>query len=286
MVNLVTGATGNIGARVTRGLIALGERPRVLARDLQRARSLFGEAVDYLVGDLSNETSLEAAFDGVNAAFLVNSGPELAARDRLAAQIARKARVGRLIKLSSLGARASGRPATAVARWHADGEAAIQESGVPHTFIRSVGFMSNALAWAATIRATGMVRASAGNGRIAMIHPDDLASVAIVAMTSPAYEGEALAVTGPEALSYAEMAALIGTAIGRPISYVAVSDDEARRLMTASAMPPPLVNALVTLWREIREGLVSVVTGEVERVTGRRPIPFGTWAEENAAAFR
>lgn len=282
---MVTGATGNIGARVVRGLLALGYRPRVLIRDAAKAHGLFGDGVDYAVGDLSDEDSLDAAFAGAGALFLLNDGPNLALRDAMAARSAKRVGVGRLVKLSSQGARASG-PPTAVALWHAEGEAAIRDSGVPYTFVRSVGFMSNALGWAPAIKATGTVRASTGEGRIAMIHPDDLAAVAIATLTRPDYEGEALPVTGPEPLTYAEMTAAIGAAIGRSLGFVAISDEEARTFLSRIQMPPALADALVTLWSEVRQGLVSVVTGEVERVTGRRPIPFARWAQENAAAFR
>ena len=283
---LVTGATGNIGARVANGIVALGQRPRVLVRDAAQARAWFGDRVDYAVGDLADEGSLAAACAGVDAVFLVNGGTDLARRDGLAARVARAAGIGHLVKLSSLGARATGRPATAVALWHAAGEAAIKDSGVPYTFIQSVGFMSNALAWAPGIQAAGAVLASTGEGRIAMIHPDDLAAVAIAALSSGNHRGEALAVTGPEALSYAEMTALIGAAIGRTLTFVPVSDGKAAENLARTGMPPAMVAALVELWREVREGQVAVVTGDVERVTGRRPTAFRRWADENAAAFR
>ncbi len=286
MVHLVTGATGNIGARVVNGLLARGFRPRVLVRDAEKARARFGDRVDYVVGDLADARSLAAALAGADTLFLVNSGPDLARRDELAARTAKTAGVSHLAKLSSLGARASGRAATAVALWHAAGEAAIRDSGVPHTFIQSVGFMSNALAWAAGIRAAGVVRASTGDGRIAMIHPDDLAAVAVAAMTAPAPGEQTLAVTGPAALTYAEMTALIGAAIGRPLAFVPLSDDEARASLARTGMPPAVSDALVALWREVREGQVAAVTSDVERVTGRAPIGFRRWAEENADAFR
>lgn len=286
MPHLVTGATGTIGARVVSGLVARGERPRVLVRNLDKARALFGDRVGYAVGDLADERSLAEACAGAGAVFLVNGGPDLAHRDGLAARAAKAAGVRHLVKLSSLGARATGHAATAVALWHAGGEAAIRDSGVPYTFIQSVGFMSNALAWAASIRAAGVVRASAGDGRIAMIHPDDLAAVAIAALTTGAHRGETLAVTGPKALTYAEMTALVGAAIGRSLAFVSVSDAEAGAILARTGMPAVMVEALVTLWREVREGQVAVVTGDVERVTGRPPIGFRRWAEENAASFR
>jgi uncharacterized protein YbjT (DUF2867 family) len=200
----------------------------------------------------------------VGALFLVNSGPDLAARDAMAAQAARAAGVRRLVKLSSLGARASGE-ATAVALWHARGEAAIRASALPFTFVQSVGFMTNTLSWARSIKAEGVVRASTGDGRIAMIHPDDIAAVAVAALTTAEYEGRALAVTGPEALTYAEMTAKIGAAIGRDLRFEPTTDEEALESLRRAGMANDLADALVTLWREVREGRVDIVTDTVER---------------------
>jgi uncharacterized protein YbjT (DUF2867 family) len=285
MVHLITGATGNIGGRVVRQLVARGERPRVLVRDGQRARAQLGDSVDVAIGDLADERSLTAAVEASDTLFLVNSGPDLEHRDALAAKVAKRAGVRRIVKLSSLGARAAGE-VTAVALWHARGEAAIRGSGVPFTFVQSVGFMTNTLAWARTIKAAGVVRASTGAGRIAMIHPDDVAAVATSALLTGAEEGRSLAVTGPEALTYGEMTAKIGAAIGRPLVFQSISDEEARANLTGGGMSPQVVEALVALWREVREGCVSVVTGEVERVTGGRPVAFDRWAQQNALAFQ
>ena len=90
---------------------------------------------------------------------------------------------------------------------------AIRASGVPFTFVQPTGFMSNLLAWATSIKAEGIVRASTGEGRRAFIH-SDAAAVATKALTPPEYDGESLPITGPEALSFAEVTAKIGSAIG------------------------------------------------------------------------
>jgi uncharacterized protein YbjT (DUF2867 family) len=285
MTHLITGATGNIGGRVVEGLVARGERPRVFVRDAARARARFGERVDIAVGDLADPKSLADALAGAETLFLVNSGPQLGERDATAAQAARAAGVTRLVKLSSLGARASG-AATAVALWHARGEAAIRACGVPFTFIQSVGFMTNVLAWARSIKGEGLVRASTGEGRIAMIHPDDIAAVAVEALTTDAYRGQALAITGPEALTYAQMVAKIGAAVGRPLRFEAIGDEEALQNLLRAGLPGDLAEALVTLWREVRERRVEVVTDDVERVTGRKPVTFDAWTRDNAQAFR
>jgi uncharacterized protein YbjT (DUF2867 family) len=282
---LITGATGNIGGRVVERLIARGERPRIYVRDERKARARFGHSVEIAVGDLANTHALAAAMNGIDALFLVNSGHDLARLDAQAAKLAKQARVQRVVKLSALGARASGEN-TAVALWHAQGEAAIQASGVAYTFIQPVGFMSNALAWASSIKANGRVRASTGDGRIAMIHPDDIAAVAIQALTRREHEGQSLAITGPEALTYTQMTNAIGKAIGRPLELEVITDEQAHLTLLAHGLTAELADALVVLWREVREGRVATVTDHVERVTGNKPITFDPWAAENASTFR
>lgn len=284
MTYLVTGATGNIGRRVVLGLQAAGLSPRVFVRDAAGARRVLGDGVDVVVGDLKDEQALEKACAGVQAMFLLTDGPDLAATDAGAARAARAQGVGRIVKLSSLGARVVGAP-TAVALWHAQGEDAIRKSGVPHVFVQSVGFMSNSLAWAPSIKSAGVVRASTGDGRIAMVHPDDVAAVSVEALLTAAHEGRALAVTGPVALTYAEMVGKIAAVTGRTIRFEAITDAEAHRALTAIGLAPALAAALVTLWREVREGKVDTVTTDIERVTGRAPRSFEQWVTENASAF-
>jgi uncharacterized protein YbjT (DUF2867 family) len=285
MVFMVTGASGNIGGRVAQRLIERGERPRVLTRNADKVLARLGARAEIIAGDPDDRLQLSAAMRGVEAAFLLSAGPELVRLDALAAEAARDAGVRRLVKLSALGARAKSDSPTAVALWHAQGEAAIQASGVPYTFLQPVGFMSNALEWARSIKTQRVVRASTGEGRIAMIHPDDVADVAVEALTTSTHEGQALVITGPQALSYAEMVSKLSAAIDQPLSFEAISDERARTNLLGFGLDPELADALVVLWSEVRAGLVSVVTQEVERVTGHPARCFDQWAAENAAAF-
>jgi len=282
MTYLVTGATGDIGSRVAENLLQRGERPRVFARDAEKARARYGDRVDIAVGDLTDAASLRAALNGIDAFFLVNSGPELARRDEAAAQAAKAAGVNLLVKLSSMDARQS----VGTGVWHARGESAIRASGVAFTFVQPAGFMSNALAWAASIKAEGVVRAPTGDGRIAFIHPDDIAAVATEALTTRKYNGEEIPITGPVALSYAEMTAKIGAAIGKPVRFEPISEEQERRKMFESGDPPEIVEAHISIYRGIRDGRLAAVTNNVERVTGRKPITFDRWVQEHVNAFR
>lgn len=279
---LITGATGDVGSRVVRRLLKCSERPRVFVRDAKKARVQFGDLVDVFVGDLTDSPSLRAALEGIDALFLVTTGPDIPALDDAAARAAKTSGVKRLVKLSSLDVEQG----LAIGAWHAAGEAAIRASGIPFTFVRPSGFMSNLLAWADSIKVERVVRASTGDGRRAFIHSDDIAAVATKALMTFDYEGRSLIVTGPEALSFGEATGKIAAAIGKRLSFEAISDEEARERYAARCPSPAETEAHVALWRAMREGRLATVTNTVEQVLGRKPLTLDQWAIENAAAFR
>ena len=274
MTCLVTGATGNVGSLVTQRLIDRGDRPCVFVRDPKKARELFGDLVEIRVGDLAD---ISGALAGIGDIFLINSGPDLEIRDRAAALASKAAGVRHLVKLSTLDVSTG----VGTGPWHARGEHAVRESGVPFTFIRSAAFMSNALSWVPTIKSDGVLRTSTGNGKIAFIRPADIADVAVKALTTRAHDGEALVITGPQALTYGEMASRIGAAIGKTIRFEQISDEDAR-----SNFDRAYAEAVVDIWRAIREGRLATVTDGVQQVLGRKPVTFDQWAEEHAGAFR
>ncbi len=283
MTYLITGATGDVGSRVVEQLLQRGDRPRVFVRNAEKARARFGDRVEIRLGDLADPAAaLRAALEGVDEFFLVNTGPQIPARDEVAAKSAKAAGVRHLVKLSSMDVQQS----LALGAWHEQGEAAIRASGMPFTFVQPTGFMSNLLAWATSIKTEGILRASTGNGRRAFIHSDDIAAVATKALTTREYDGKSLPITGPEALSFAEVTAKIGSVIGKRLTFQPISDDEARQRYSATGASDSDIEAHVSLWQAIREGRLATITDNVERVLGRKPITLDQWAIENAAAFR
>jgi uncharacterized protein YbjT (DUF2867 family) len=281
MTYLITGATGEVGSRVVRQLLAHGIRPRILARSQKKAEALWGDRVDIYVGDLAAPTSTRRAFRRADVVFLVNVGPEIPQRDQAAALVCNDEGVQRIVKLSSLDVEHG----LAIGAWHEKGEAAIRELGVPFTFVRPTGFMSNLLAWAHAIKNEGIVRSSTADGRRPFVHPEDIASVSVAALLQDQYTKQALAVTGPESLTFAEATDIIGNAIGRQLSYQAISDEEARERYSRISSSSEETDAHVALWRAIREGRLAAPTDTVERVLSRAPIPLRQWAAENARLF-
>lgn len=283
MKYLVIGATGNIGSRVTQRLVDAGARPSVFVRSTKRAKALFGDHVDVHTGDLDTPgRSLATALAGVDGVFLVTDGWDLEKRDRAVSFAARHAGVRHVVKLSTLDVRTG----IGTGPWHARGEEAVRESGVAFTFIQAAGFMSNAFGWSESISRDGVLRSSTSGGKIAFIHPDDIAAVATAALTMRDHDGEALVITGREALSYEEMAAAIGRAIGRPVGFEEISDRQAYAGAVQWTGKGPYADALVDIWRAVRESRLETVTDGVKRVTGREPIPFAQWAAENVASFQ
>jgi (4-alkanoyl-5-oxo-2,5-dihydrofuran-3-yl)methyl phosphate reductase len=278
---LVTGATGNIGGRVVERLLARGERTRVFVRDANKASRRYGDRVEVCVGDLADAATLQRAVDGVDVVFLVTSGPDLADKDKQTADAAKSAGVDLLVKLSTEDVRHG----VGTGIWHRDGEAAIRDSGIGFAFVQPSGFMDNFLNWAGAIKADGVARCAAGDGAIPFIHSDDIADVAVAAMTQPQYAGQSVPITGPEALSFAEMTAKVGAVIGRKLRFEKLSDDQERQQQAAWGSPQPLIEARLSIFRGIREGLLATVTDNVAAALGREAISFDQWALQNSAAF-
>lgn len=281
MTYLITGATGEVGSRVTRQLIEQDIRPRVLARSAEKAHALFGQKAEIFVGDLAVPATTRSAMKGVDTLFLVNIGPEIPQRDEAAAQIARDEGVRRIVKLSTLDVEQG----LAIGSWHEKGEAAIQASCVPFTFIRPSGFMANLLAWAHDIKTEGVVRSSAGNGGRPFIHSEDVAAVSVAALLGEKYAGRILSITGPESLTFGDATQIISHAIGRALVYQTISDEEARKCYSKFSGSPEETVAHVALWRAIREGCFAATTDGVEQILGRNAISLEQWASENAHHF-
>jgi uncharacterized protein YbjT (DUF2867 family) len=281
MTYLITGATGEVGSRVVRQLLERNIRPRVLVRSEEKARSLFEDRVDVCVGDLAAPDSMREAIQGADAVFLLNVGPAIPERDKTAAMISKEVGGRKIVKLSSLDVEHG----LAIGAWHEKGEAAIRNTGIPFTFVRLTGFMSNLLAWAHSIRTESVVRSSTADGRRPFIHPEDIASVCLAALLNDEYTGETLPITGPESLTFAEVTAIISEAIGRPLSYQVISDEQARERYSRISGSQEETEAHVALWRAIREGRLAATTDRVERILGRKPIALRQWASENVRSF-
>ncbi|MEV6135318.1 NAD(P)H-binding protein [Nocardia sp. NPDC051990] len=278
---LVTGGTGNIGRELVGELAAGGAEFRLLVRDPARvADSGRGELI---VGDLADPTTLTPAFDGADTLFLLVPGVGLQ-HTVDAVHAAHAAGVRHIVQLSSFNA--MGDPVPAMGRWHRERERVVAESGIPATVLRPGGFMTNALAWARTIRSGGTVLDPTGPGRYAPIDPADIAAVAAEVLTGDGHHGMTYTLTGAQTCTVAEQVATIAHAIGRTIDVrAAATPQEALESRYPGGAPPALAAAIIEGFELMRADTVGFRTDTVCELLGRNPRTFAEWCERNVAAF-
>ena len=282
----VTGATGTVGGALVRQLAAQGTPHRIVVRDPDKARMLFGPDVDAVRADLADGAALEAALRGADRVFLLTpTGPGTVESTRTVVEAAARAGVRYVVKLSALGT-APDSPLQ-LARWHAEAEEVVRGIGVAHTFLQPGSFMQNLLFDAPTIAARGEFYAARGDGRRALIDARDIAAAAAVVLSDPdAHTGKTHLLTGPEALSDAECADALSHALGRPVRYVAVPADTAREGMRSAGMPDWLIDDLLFLDDLAARGHIAEVLPTLAELLPRAPHTFTEFATDYADAFR
>jgi uncharacterized protein YbjT (DUF2867 family) len=281
---LVTGATGTTGSEVVRQLAAAGVPVRAFVRSEAKAAALHGPGVAIAVGDLDRPQSLEPALEGVRAMFLLTAvDPHLVEHQGRAVEAAQRAGVQHVVKLSALGAHLDS--PVSLLRWHGQTERLLEESGLAWTHLRPHFFMQNTLGFAPRIAAEGRFDAPMRDGKIGIVDTRDIAAVAVAVLTKPGHAGKAYDITGPEALSFADLAACIAAATGRPVRYVDVPPSEAEKAMIANGMPEWLADALVGLYGIFGAGHASKITTVVQDVAGKPARTYAQFAREHARAF-
>ena len=282
---LVAGATGTTGGEVVRLLQEQGESFTAMVRSAAKAEALQAAGIDTVVADLADRASLGLAMKGAESLFLLSASVADQADLQLnAVEAAEKASVGFIVKVSALGA--DPESPLALGRAHADVEEGLAASGIPHALLRPGSFMQNFLGSAETIRDQDQFYGSSGDGKIAMIDAWDIAAVAVALLTSEEHTGGVYPLTGPEALSNSEAAAIISEAVEREIRYVDVSGDAFKAGLLEAGLEEWLADDLVTLNDMLADGAEGRVTDDVDRVIGRPARTFAQFVAGCADAFR
>ena len=281
---LVSGATGNAGSKVVHALLESGKEVRAFVRDADRARAIFGDAAELAVGDFADPHSVRAGLKDVESVFLSGADdPRRVEWETAAIDAAAAAGVRRIVKLSSIAAE----PGAPVAfwDWHGRIERHLQRSGIGAVVLRSSVYMSNVVAGAAQVARESRLYAPAGDARIAMIDPRDVGAAAAAALTTGGHEGRTYVLTGPEAITYAQVAAELSAATGREVDFIHLPDEDARQGMVQAGTPDAIAEQVVNVFKMLRQGMAEQVTRTVEYLTGRPPRDFASFARHHAPLF-
>lgn len=274
---LVTGATGTVGSAVVRALQGCDLTVRVAAH---RGRPSPGAAEL----DFTDSSTWAAAFDGIDAMFLVRP-PALGnvRRDLLPAVAAAQAAGVRQVVFLSLQGAEENRVVP-----HATVEAWLRKSGLDWTFVRPSFFCQNlSTTHAADIRDRDEIIVPAGRGSTAFVDADDVGAVAAAALLDPArHRNRAWTVTGPRALTYQQVADLLTRELGRRIRYSAPGLlSYARHAHAALGMPWGMVAVTSAIYTTARLGLAAGISDDVRTVLGREPTDFAEFALRERATW-
>ncbi len=274
---LVIGGRSKIGAALITELLDRGEQVRALVRAGEAADGQPADgqpaAAETVTGDLADEGSLVTAMAGVEKVFLLSSPhPDAVGWHRNAIDAARRTQVQLLVRSSILGADRE-TPAEFISA-HTSCDRYLEDSGLPCVIVRPNLFLQNVPeSTIGSIDESGTFYADAGQARISMVDTRDVAAVAAVALTRPGQAGAHYDVTGPEALSYADVAAKLTGALGRPVSYADVPDDAVRQALLGAGLTEWFAAALTGLYQDYRrsgtDGYAAQVSDTVPRLTGR-----------------
>ena len=297
---LVTGATGTVGSEVVKELtspssLSSGSRVRAAVHSKNKADKLRDEnkTVEIVNMDYNKSETIVDALNGVDKLFLLTlPTPNMTEISSSLIKEAKKNDVKHIVKLSVLDADAD--PGIMITRLHRQEEKIIEESGIPYTFLRAGAFMQNFINFfGQTIKTQNAIYLPAGDGKVSFVDVRDIAAVATEILlaknngskSKQQHEYKKYDITGHEAISYSQAAEILSNVLGRRISYVNVTEEDARNAMKKMGMEDWLIDALVELYSVIRSGYGSQSTTVVEQITGRKPISLEQFARDYASFF-
>jgi NAD(P)H dehydrogenase (quinone) len=279
MTIVITGASGGIGGRVARLLAerGLADNLRLVVRDPQRAPDIPGAAV--AVAEYGDHDAMVKAVADAEVVFFVSAG-EAKERVKLHRDVVdaiSRAGVPRIVYLSFLSAAPD--CAFTFGRDHFHTEEHIRAAGLEYTFLRDSLYTDYVPVFT---NPDGEIRGPAGDGRVSWVTRDDVAAAAAAVLAAPAEHVNATyEMTGPEAITMEETAALLAETSGREARYVNETIEEAWESRRPTGAPDWEIEGWITSYTSIAEGELEKVSGDIERLTGRAPTSVRDWLESH-----
>jgi len=282
---LITGATGMIGSLLADALVDQGVEFTVMLRPGGSGDRIAGKpGVSSTEGDFDDPESLRRALEGVDRAFLLTNSTERTEAQQIAfVEAARAQRVGHVVYLSQL----ASDPQSPVRflRYHGAVEAALRNSTVGWTFVRPNLILQAYIPFAPMI-AQGALQAPIGDAAVSVVDARDIAAVAAAALTEDGHVGKTYTVTGPAAVTHAEIATELGDAVGRTVRFESIPPEAFLAALTGAGMPEWQAEGLLEDYAHYVRGEASAVSPDVAQVTGTSPRSLRDFAHDYSDAFQ
>jgi uncharacterized protein YbjT (DUF2867 family) len=284
----VIGATGNTGRAAVKELRALGEAPLCIVRDAAKARDVLGADARTVVAEVTDRAALQKALQGIKRVFVVTGhNPQAGEQQINILEAAKAAGVEFFVKVSGGRAVVGPDAESVVGRGHHAVEEAIKSSGLAWVILRPGLFMQNTFAQAASIKSEGkMVLAYAKDLPIAFTDVRDTGAVGARIMRDPArHAGKTYDFTGVTS-TFEEFAKVFSQVLGKTVTYIAASPEQAEQAMKARGMPDWLVAHLVAMSRAGAKGAFSNEnTQPIREIVGRPPLTMKDFVEADRGVF-
>jgi uncharacterized protein YbjT (DUF2867 family) len=242
--------------------------------------------VDSVRGDLRQPHSIDAALHGIDRVFLLSplALDQVTLQGNVVEAVQRTGRRIHLVKASCYGAG----PAAPLrfARWHAVTEAQIKSTGLPATTLRPCSFMQNLLGATPARPNEDILYGAFGEAALPFVDGRDVAAVAAEVLTGKGHEGRTYTLTGPEPLTYTEVAATLTRVLGRSFTYVDLPPDRYQEMLLTRGTPAWLAQGHAELAQSLWAGAVPLPTPTVRRLIGRPARSLEQFVHDYADAFR
>jgi uncharacterized protein YbjT (DUF2867 family) len=282
----VTDVTGHVGRAVLAELANQSVPVRALLHDPVEL-PIQAPHIEAVRADLSDESSLRRALEGVEAVFLASGvSPQISEAHMRIVAVAKGVGVRRLVQLSGVGANAELCCARAL-RWLGQAEQSVGSSGLGVTRLRPTTLLQMLFEFTPGITKHGVIAGPFRSTKWNWVDARDVAAVAVAALQDPAHAGQTYTVTGAELLSYGQIAERMSTLLGKPIRYTDITANEARGWLQAKGLPPVMIEAKLELWDACASNLIAVPpTNVVKEVTGRAPRSVDDFVRDYQDRFR
>jgi uncharacterized protein YbjT (DUF2867 family) len=278
---LVTGATGNTGSILVPALREAGVEVRALVRDESKAQPLEGIGVEIVLGDLDRPETIAPAVDGVDKIYLLTwNGATQEQQAKNVIHAAAEAGNPYIVRHSMWGSEKS-----RIIQQGYRVEQALKSSGLPWTLLKPTFFMQNTMMAAQTIASDGAIYWDMGDGKLGMIDLRDVADAALAVLTGSGHEGKSYILTGPQAISFHDVAATFSKVLGKDVKYVKVPQEAGVQSMIGMGFPEWIAKGYGELDEGFSENFASRVTDNVETLTGHPARSFEQYARDFAQIF-
>lgn len=284
---LVTDPTDTIGRLTLHELVGRNVPVRVLARSEDVVRDHSSDLIQVVTGDPHDPVQLDAALTGISRV-LLSVPPSPTSVHQQGTVIEAIERTGlpiHIFSVSPLGVVPLDAPLR-IARWQAVTDAQLTSSGLPTTILRPHILMQTLLWTASSIQTDDMFCGSFGEARLPLVDGRDVARAAATLLTSEGPDEQTFVLTGPQALSFNQVARIFRRALGRPVRYVDMPIEMYHEYLVGSRIPSWIADDLTALARLVRRTDRWPITSDVARITGRPAKPLATFIRDHAAVFR